>query len=258
MTDTADTAVMRWGGEPRADLERRLMLAQVLAILERSGVELDRAAVDEIAGLHAIAPTGAIPDVVDGQIVESAWGNGLRDRSVTPFDTLAAATAAGGANGQLAVTVDTAVLYVRRAGAWSPISGADSAPAAAQMKVVYGNAVTAIAAGSAIAAATLPAAPYQRVIECYGHLRMDTETAAAGLMGVRLESGSTLVQSLAQYPATASYVIVFDLYHAMTIAAGAGVNVQMTAFRQSGTATGKTYADSTQNRLTLIGRPMLP
>lgn len=68
----------------------------------------------------AIPATGLIPDVVDGQLIESAWGNAIRDRAVERFDNKAALDAGWGsaANGCYAVTVDTGYRWVRKGGVW--------------------------------------------------------------------------------------------------------------------------------------------
>src|SRR5678815_11206 len=46
-------------------------------------------AVAPVAAPRAVAATGRVPDVVDGEIIEAAWGNAIRDRSVPRYDTVA-------------------------------------------------------------------------------------------------------------------------------------------------------------------------
>jgi hypothetical protein len=72
-----------------------------------------------------IPATGLIPDVTDGALIESAWGNAIRDRATQRFDTLAALQAGwpGAANGARAVTLDTFRFYTKRAAGgtgWQP------------------------------------------------------------------------------------------------------------------------------------------
>jgi hypothetical protein len=69
---------------------------------------------------QAIPATGLIPDVVDGQLIESAWGNAIRDRTLERFDTKAALDAGwpSAANGSAAVTLDTNSRWMRAGGAW--------------------------------------------------------------------------------------------------------------------------------------------
>lgn len=72
----------------------------------------------------AIPATGLVPDVVDGQLVESAWGNAIRDRALGRHDSYAALksqwpTPADGAH---ALTLDDGRIYTRRLGRWYTIA----------------------------------------------------------------------------------------------------------------------------------------
>ena len=67
------------------------IINNVVAILRRAGVPIPADALDP--GVFAVPATGRIPDVVDGQVIESAWGNGIRDRSVPFFNSVAEAKA---------------------------------------------------------------------------------------------------------------------------------------------------------------------
>jgi len=63
------------------------------------------------------------PNVVDGNIILAAWGNEIRDRTQQVFATKAELDAQWPAapNGSMAVTLDTYLVWMRRAGAWTPI-----------------------------------------------------------------------------------------------------------------------------------------
>jgi hypothetical protein len=228
------------------------VLARLVPALRAAGVPVDLAALEGPAPM-AVPATGRIPDVVDGVIIESAWGNAIRDRSVTPFATVADrdASTPGAPNGALCVTFDTGQLWARLSGVWYAVGPGLSAAGQTQVSV-GGSAQTGIAASTTIATLTITPAPWKRTGILYGHCRVDNETAAAGLMGVRLESGSTLVQNLQQFPATAAYVNTYTLPFPLTVAAGATTPVNMVAFRQSGTCTGKTWSDATLNRLSVL------
>jgi len=72
-------------------------------------------------GLQAAIPaTGLVPDVVDGQLIETAWGNAIRDRAVQRFDSYAALKASwtAPADGATAVTLDDGRRYTRRLARW--------------------------------------------------------------------------------------------------------------------------------------------
>lgn len=60
-----------------------------LELLARAGLVVPGAP-PSIAAL-AVPATGRIPDVADGDVIESAWGNGVRDRSVPNYGSDVAA-----------------------------------------------------------------------------------------------------------------------------------------------------------------------
>jgi len=80
----------------------------------------------ELGVTPALIPaTGLIPDVVDGQLIESAWGNAVRNIGVARFDSFAALQAGWPAapNGSRAITLDTFRTYTKRgtgAAGWQP------------------------------------------------------------------------------------------------------------------------------------------
>ena len=101
--------------DPGAELEARF--AALVAQLQ------DLAALVHPGARAAIPATGLIPDVVDGQLIETAWGNavaGAQGRVVHRFDNYAQVKAQWTAppDGAVCVTVDDGRLYVRRAGRW--------------------------------------------------------------------------------------------------------------------------------------------
>lgn len=107
---------------PSADLAHRFEL-----LVAELG---DLAAAVRGAGpLAAIPATGLVPDVLDGQIIESAWGNAIRDRTVERFDSLAQLTSQwpNAPTGAQALTLDTFRRYSKRAAGWLPDIAAGSA-----------------------------------------------------------------------------------------------------------------------------------
>jgi hypothetical protein len=70
----------------------------------------------------AIPSTGLVPDVVDGALIETAWGNAIRDRTLERFDNLAQLNAQwpNAPVGCRALMLDTFRTYTRRATAWQP------------------------------------------------------------------------------------------------------------------------------------------
>jgi hypothetical protein len=70
--------------------------------------------------LAAIPATGLVPDVLDGALIETAWGNGIRDRATMRFDSFAQLKAQwpNPADGAVAITLDDGRLYTRRAAHW--------------------------------------------------------------------------------------------------------------------------------------------
>ena len=67
--------------------------------------------------------TPTVPRAADSNRVTSAWGNEIRDRTLQVFASVAERDAQWSAppNGAEAITLDTNTLWLRRAGAWSPI-----------------------------------------------------------------------------------------------------------------------------------------
>jgi hypothetical protein len=72
--------------------------------------------------------TGWIPDVVPDQVIASAWGNQIRDRTVTPFANAAARNAAIVAPvvGMATFLDDTNALEVYDGALWRPVVGIGS------------------------------------------------------------------------------------------------------------------------------------
>lgn len=105
MSDTATTT-------DSGDLERRFR--ELVADLAALG-ELLRG-----PSPFAIPATGLIPNVLDGQIIESAWGNAIRDRSLQKFDSLAALKAGWTSppDGSHAYLLDENSLLLAKAGTW--------------------------------------------------------------------------------------------------------------------------------------------
>lgn len=105
--------------------------------------------------------TGWIPDVVPDAVVASSWGNTIRDRTVTPFDNVAARTAAITAPKQGMVTwlADVERLEVWDGEAWRPIGphtdGARRVPFAAVNAISNPATYQPLAAGADRTALTL-------------------------------------------------------------------------------------------------------
>lgn len=94
----------------------------------------DRLEPDEIARLRAVlgagppvvTPAAAVPEpgwvpsVAAGQVIESAWGNAIRDRLTHRFATVVDRDGSWPAppNGAQAITLDTFTTWLRRAGVW--------------------------------------------------------------------------------------------------------------------------------------------
>lgn len=62
-------------------------------------------------------------DVVAGNIIDDAWGNEIRDRTLQVFATAAERDSqwATAPDGSTCITVDTYARWIRRAGAWEPM-----------------------------------------------------------------------------------------------------------------------------------------
>lgn len=62
-----------------------------------------------------------LDDVASLQTIQSVWGNSVRNRIVQTFDTKTERDSHNAAlpNGSVAVTLDTGIVYVKQAGAWS-------------------------------------------------------------------------------------------------------------------------------------------
>lgn len=121
-----------------------------------------------LASPRAVPATGLIPDVVDGQLIEAAWGNAIRDRTVERFDTYAALVAQWGsaAVGSVAVTMDNGWMWYRKnatATGWVPISHLP--PVATINLTGTGIATTPVVVGQF----SIAAVPYPRMIGVTGH-----------------------------------------------------------------------------------------
>ncbi|HKE67434.1 MAG TPA: hypothetical protein VKB59_22740 [Micromonosporaceae bacterium] len=68
--------------------------------------------------------TGWIPDVVPDETIESAWGNEIRDRTVTPFTNAAERDASIPApnEGMTVWLIDQAVTQIYHAGSWRTLA----------------------------------------------------------------------------------------------------------------------------------------
>ena len=66
---------------------------------------------------------GLTPDVAAGTLIQSAWGNEIRNRTVQTFATQAELATWAAPNGAVAVTVDTGTQWQRIAGAWVSLQG---------------------------------------------------------------------------------------------------------------------------------------
>ena len=110
-TDTTDT-----GDTPTAE---ELWAQMWPDLVNRSRAALG---LPPVADPRAIPGTGLIPDVVDGQLIEAAWGNAVRNIGRGRFDTFAQLNTqwAAAPNGAHAVTLDTMKSYTRRGSVWSP------------------------------------------------------------------------------------------------------------------------------------------
>lgn len=58
--------------------------------------------------------------VAPGQLIESSWGNSLVERAVLRFPTIAAMQAASAGDGQMAIALNEAVIFIRLSGTWKP------------------------------------------------------------------------------------------------------------------------------------------
>jgi len=99
-------------------------LNAVLAQLTAQLADVRRLAMGREVGAAplAIPSTGLIPDVTDGALIETAWGNAIRNTTVGRFDNLAQLNAQWSAApvGARAVMLDTFRTYTKRATAWQP------------------------------------------------------------------------------------------------------------------------------------------
>lgn len=111
----SDTQTEPTGAELRESIYRELAPQLLGEIRTRLG----------LGPLATIPATGLIPDVVDGQLIEAAWGNAVRNIGFSRWDTFAALQAGWPAapNGSRAVTLDTFRTYTKRgtgATGWQP------------------------------------------------------------------------------------------------------------------------------------------
>lgn len=132
----------------------------------------------------AIPPTGRIPAVVDGQIIESAWGNMVAGRTVTPFATLAERNAATG----MAAGSECYVIDIRRSYVWTGSAWLDLSPAAAyytDRADLYANQTDRYAVYfPSVTGQTVPGVMVTRSTSSwYGavHLRISATTNASGV-----------------------------------------------------------------------------
>lgn len=67
-----------------------------------------------------IPPSGLVPNVIDGQLIDTAWGNGIRDRVTMPMDSLAALKAGwvSPPDGARAYLLDEGSVCVAKGGTW--------------------------------------------------------------------------------------------------------------------------------------------
>ena len=106
------------------------------ALLERAVARAEARPLINVAGQEVGAPgvqAGRL-QVNPGDTIQSAWGNATYDQSVQQYATVADRTAQWPtpADGALSYTVDQALLWLRRQGAWTALSPvAASAPAGA-------------------------------------------------------------------------------------------------------------------------------
>ena len=65
---------------------------------------------------------GLTPDVAPGALIQSSWGNEIRNRTIQQFATVAERnTWLSPPTGSVCVTVDTLTIWVRAAGAWQAL-----------------------------------------------------------------------------------------------------------------------------------------
>ena len=133
---------------------------------------------------RAIAATGRIPDVVDGELIESAWGNAIRDRTVTPFATGADRDAATPQPppGALCVTLDTGALWRMSANGWT------SEYARAQTVALAGtipNSVSPVTIGTFV----VPPEPGARMMVITASMAVSTTATAVFILTVTSSAG---------------------------------------------------------------------
>jgi hypothetical protein len=120
--------------------------------------------------------TGWIPDVVPDQTIESAWGNKIRDRTVTPFANAAARTAAivTPVTGMLTFLDDTNVTDIWDGAAWRPVLGTGG-------RAAYALSTAAdVAQGTAATVATVSYTPAtQRLVKIEGSINYQMVTAGS-------------------------------------------------------------------------------
>ena len=120
MSDTEPRyATTPWGTPAPGGAVIDPVLHRLTEILHARG-ELSDAQLEELLGIGttAVPSAGPIPDVVDGEIIEAAWGNEIRNRTITPFADVASLKAWAAPNGSTAWVTATKQFYWRRDGAW--------------------------------------------------------------------------------------------------------------------------------------------
>jgi hypothetical protein len=131
------------------------------------------------------------PDVTAGTIIQSAWGNQIRDRTVQVFATVAERNALWPAppRGAMCITVDTLALWIfdTGAGGWRPTPGTVLATSVSTALASNTSASVRVQLpGSLTAAVVFPAA---RVVRVDVHAGLQTDTLnRQGRVEARMDS----------------------------------------------------------------------
>lgn len=211
-----------------------------LAYLERilSGAAAPRA---------AIPATGRIPDVADGEIIESAWGNAVRNRSVTPFANAADRDAATPAPppGALCYLLDEQRLYAWNGTAWIYTS-TPVAPG-----VLLTGALPNSTANVTIGTLVIPTAPYKRLIYAFTTVFVtSTSTVQYSIQTTESLSGASRIARGVPSNNFSPAVLIFGLNAGQT----STISVVINAVSTPG-VTGSVASDSRYSRLDTLVVP---
>jgi hypothetical protein len=162
------------------DVREDEIVSRVLELLRDAGLELPGPAP------RAVADTGRVADVVDGEIIESAWGNAIRNRTTTPFLTSADRDASiPPPDGGLCYLLDSQRIYAYSGGEWIATSTPNLGSVA--LAGTIPNSVSPITIGTL----AVTAAAYARLLLVFAQITVSTAATAVWELKVTSSAAAT-------------------------------------------------------------------